>query len=98
MFNIACIGWIIFRAETMSNAMNYLKLMVTNPSIPSTGFGGMVYDIILRSLDWLWRNNEREPLNLHNKYLRWTLYTGLMYLIVAYFEIIDVSEFIYFQF
>ena len=91
-------AWVFFRSESISDSFQYLQRMIIEIGIPTYQRSGMVFVLLLISIDWLWRRNEREPLSLENKYLRWTLYTGLMYLIVAHFEIIDVTQFIYFQF
>ena len=92
------IAWVFFRSNSISDALCYLYLMLTNLSIPQIFRSGIVFVIIICSLDWVWRKNEIDLLNIQNKYLRWSLYSGLIYLIVAYFTFFDPSQFIYFQF
>jgi hypothetical protein len=74
----------------------YLNKMITNFSIPSQSLSGIVYVILIFVLDWLWRRNEREPLKIKNKYLRYLTYTLICYAIIFHFS--NEKEFIYFQF
>ena len=97
-FFATTIIWVFFRSESINDALLYLYFMITNLSIPENLKFGIIYIIIFISLDWLWRKNEREPLNIKNKYLRWTLYTSLTYLIISYYRIVETSQFLYFQF
>jgi D-alanyl-lipoteichoic acid acyltransferase DltB (MBOAT superfamily) len=92
------IAWVFFRSNSISDSFNYLYLLLIKISIPTDNRGGIVFIFILVMFDWIMRKNEREPLNLQSKYLRWSLYTGLMLLIIGHFNIIDEYPFIYFQF
>ena len=97
-FFFTTIAWVFFRSESVGDALLYLNYMFIKLSIPSANRSGMVFVILFCALDWLWRKNEREPLNLQNKYFRWILYIFLAYLIAGHFQIIDSTQFIYFQF
>jgi len=97
-FFITTIAWVFFRSESVGDAFLYLNIMITKFSIPSSNRSGLIFVFMVYILDWLWRNNEREPLNIKNTYIRWGLYCLLMGLVAGHFKIIDVSQFIYFQF
>ena len=58
----------------------------------------MVIVVLFLSVDFLWRKNERDPLNLKNMFIRWGLYISLMYLVVGFFNFETANKFIYFQF
>ena len=92
------IAWVFFRSESISDSFNYLILMVSKFSIPTYERFGIVFVFILVVFDWIMRKNERNPINIQNKYTRWIMYIVLIYLIISYFNIIDTSQFIYFQF
>ena len=103
-FCLAVIGWIIFRAETMTQALDYLSAMVTHD------FGNiyavqwktcLAACIILMVVEWLQRNKEH-ALQFPNvglfKYrpVRWLIYLGIIILIDLYAGV--DQTFIYFQF
>ena len=94
------IAWVFFRSESISDSFNYLILMVSKFSIPTYERFGIVFVFILVLVvfDWIMRKNERNPINIQNKYTRWIMYIVLIYLIISYFNIIDTTQFIYFQF
>ena len=92
------IAWTFFRSESISASFIYLNNILSKFSIPSYQRSGLIFVFIIIGLDWMWRINAREPLNKKNKYIRWPLYLGIMYMILGHVEIIDLSQFIYFQF
>lgn len=97
-FSFTTIAWVFFRSQSIGDAFQYLGYIITRFSIPSAGKSGLVFIILILGLDWLWRKNERAPFNLKNVQLRWSLYLGIMYLVLGHFKVIDLSKFIYFQF
>jgi len=94
------IAWVFFRSESISDSFNYLILMVSKFSIPTYERFDIVFVFILVLVvfDWIMRKNERNPINIQNKYTRWIMYIVLIYLIISYFNFIDTTQFIYFQF
>ena len=94
------IAWVFFRSESIFDSFNYLILMVSKFSIPTYERFGIVFVFILVLVvfDWIMRKNERNPINIQNKYTRWMMYIVLIYLIISYYNIIDTTQFIYFQF
>ena len=97
-FFFTILAWAFFRSENISNAIDYLIRMMTSFNLPISHRRGMIFVVILLLLDWLMRHNERLVLSNKNKIIRWSFYLFLLYLIVADFQIIDKSQFIYFQF
>lgn len=106
-FCLAVFGWIIFRAESMTQAIDYFGHMFTNPFI-SKGmrFGeATIWCILFLMIEWVQRDKQHalqftntKPFNY--RVVRWAIYLviiGMSY--VAYMErFYDNSPFIYFQF
>jgi alginate O-acetyltransferase complex protein AlgI len=97
-FFLTMIAWVFFRSENISSAFNYLFKMITQIGIPSTNRGGVIFILLFILIEWLNRRDERELFKLENNYSRMSIYIFLTYLIVAHFKLIDLSQFIYFQF
>ena len=72
--------------------------MISKLDFPSTNRSGILFVFSLVTIDWLWKSDERNPLNLNYNIFRWIIYGVLLYLIVGHLEIIDMNQFIYFQF
>ncbi len=106
-FCLAVVGWIIFRAESMTQAIDYFAHMFTNPFIS----GGMrfgkatMWCMLFLMIEWVQRDKQHalqftntKPFNY--RVVRWAIYLiiiGMSY--VAYMErFYDNSPFIYFQF
>ena len=103
-FFFAVIGWIIFRAESMTQAVEYLKAMLTNTSFDISMLDGkkaFAFGLMLLAFEWLQRDKQH-VLQLPNKGLfkftvfRYTLYAVLFGAIFMYSG--KVQTFIYFQF
>jgi len=97
-FFIITIAWVFFRSDTILGAFQYTYRMVSDFSFPATNRSGIIFVFILVTIDWFWKNDEREPLNIKNSLLRWITYCLLLFLIFGSFQIIDMKQFIYFQF
>jgi len=92
------ITWVFFRSESIVDSFNYLSLMLSKISIPNDNRSGILFVVILVVFDWTMRKDERNPFNYKFKYFRRLVYVFVSYLIFAYFQLIDLSQFIYFQF
>ncbi len=92
------IAWVFFRSESISDSFNYMILMVSKFSIPNNERSGILFVVILVVFDWTMRKNERNPLHYRNRYIRLLIYVFVSYFIFAHFQLIDLSQFIYFQF
>jgi alginate O-acetyltransferase complex protein AlgI len=97
-FFSSTIAWVFFRNDTISDGFQYLSMIVSKFSIPTSMRSGLVYVLLIMIMDWFWRNNERSPLGLVNKYRRYFLYFVLLNLIIGHFKMINLAQFIYFQF
>lgn len=101
-FFLVVIGWIIFRAESMSQAVEFLTCMVTNPFIGEEFFARYItYGLAVMAIEWLQRNKQH-ALQLPNNRLfnqrweRWLLYYALILIISR--NLTHQEVFIYFQF
>jgi D-alanyl-lipoteichoic acid acyltransferase DltB (MBOAT superfamily) len=102
-FLLVVIGWVIFRAETIYQAWDYLSCMVVDfhPNIPMFGKKASVFIVILLAVEWLQREKQF-GLQLEDKGIfryrtaRWGMYYALSIftLLLAGTQ----EEFIYFQF
>ena len=90
------VAWVFFRSENISDAFQYLSMIVSNFRIPNTETYGLIFVFILLMFEWLWREDERNPLNLKNIYLRYSVYAIIYFSVM--FSIGDEQQFIYFQF
>ena len=105
-FVFVVIGWVIFRSETIGDAMQYFSAMV------SSDFIGSVKDItvftVLKVFFFIgfmllveWYNRGKEhgfDINvIKRRWVRWCIYL-LLVVIMVFFKSYDNSQFIYFQF
>ena len=102
-FGLVTIGNIIFRAETIGQAFEYLG-GICNTSILSIPFLEqkklMAFCLVLMLLtEWVQRNRQHglEITNIKNQYVRWCIYFSIIVLIYK-FGIFTYKQFIYFQF
>ena len=103
-FFLAVIGWIIFRAETMSQALDYLSAMVSNRFFDSTALYGLNYlcfGLALLVVEWLQRDKQH-ALQFPNtkvfsyRLVRWGVYYAILLVIAGFAG--TSQTFIYFQF
>ena len=93
-FLLVVVGWIIFRAENINDAFNYITLMATDftPHLPEHGKSALLYIAILMIVEWLHRDRQF-GLQISDG--------GTIYVILALFTLLCAGtqeEFIYFQF
>lgn len=103
-FMLAVVGWIIFRAENISQAGMYIYRMFTSPfegkSVPSISYT-FAFIIILMISEWIQRDKDF-ALQINHKGIfryrpvRWLLYMTLLFVILVFGG--SQSQFIYFQF
>lgn len=103
-FLLAVIGWIIFRAETIHQAWDYMVCMVTKfqPCMPQYGKKALLYIFVLLLVEWFQREKQH-GLQLDDckgvmKYrlVRWGMYVLLSLIVLSLSGV--QAEFIYFQF
>lgn len=105
-FFLVCVGWVIFRSETIADAYFYLYDAVTKFDVPNTNRSGVVYVLFALILDILWRKDTRlesvDFLGLRANpamVLRWSSYVAMFWMVVvAIANRSGVQQFIYFQF
>ncbi len=103
-FFLAVIGWIIFRAESMTQAIEYFSAMVNNDfvGVPIViGKSFIIITILVFLVEWVQRNKQHglqdlsiKPFN--HRVVRWTIYYAIIILIGAFAGM--KQTFIYFQF
>lgn len=104
-FLLAAMGWVLFRANSIEQAMEYYRLMAVNfwhggPNItaPIDLWLLIVGIALLTVVEWCNRHEEHEFVRQpRNRFLRWGLYIVLIFMIGA-FMVTNEMPFIYFQF
>lgn len=101
-FALATLGWIIFRADSISQAMDYISGICSRTvlSVPACGgiSGLFLCILVMTAVEWLQRNR-RMPLELPEikcRGVRWAIYIAVIFLIVVFGG--HSVNFIYFQF
>ena len=103
-FALVIIGWIIFRAENMAQAYDFITRMFTtlfDDFQITTGRKHLLYGILLLMVEWLQRDKQH-ALQFPNTGLfkfvlvRYAIYAALIYTMFVYSG--EVQTFIYFQF
>jgi len=97
-FVLATIGWIIFRADTISQAWEYITLLPHGGAAYTQGLAACsIYVIIMLVTEWIHRSR-RHGFDLHCRYvvIRYILYLALI--IIMFFAYTNSESFIYFQF
>ena len=103
-FFLAVIGWIIFRSESMSQAVDYLTAMVCNRFFDASMLYGKNYVLLgflLLGVEWLQRDKQHAlqlPCNglFRHKAVRYILYIFIAILCLTSYG--ESQTFIYFQF
>lgn len=103
-FFLAVIGWIIFRAESMTQAIDYLSSMATNGFFDRSALFGLNYlamALALFAVEWLQRDKQHAlqlPANMVFRYraARWAVYILIIFICLSFTG--QNQTFIYFQF
>ena len=104
-FVLATVGWVLFRADTIHDAVVYLHNILTHGFFQHpVGFGDMGCRVLLVALpllmvvEWLNRSEEHGMARLPRwRWVRWMWYMVLIFLILAFAQTGEMP-FIYFQF
>ncbi|MDR2026628.1 MAG: MBOAT family protein [Prevotellaceae bacterium] len=99
-FALVVAGWIIFRAENIPQALDYMS-GICSPSLfalPPQGRKCLLFSAVLIAVEWFGRKNQYaiEKIPVKNIALRWCIYFIILILILNYSE--KQNAFIYFQF
>ena len=101
-FFLAVIGWIIFRAENMGQALGFLYCMVTNPFVGDEFFARYIlYGLAVMVIEWLQRDKQHAlqfpSSGLFKRTLvRWSIYYLIVFMVSR--NLTHQQTFIYFQF
>lgn len=98
-FFLACFGWIIFRAKSMTEFLDYICCIFYNVNIHRhVGFKkAIIFIAILLIIEWLNRAKEHAfAFHLSNRYFRWAIY--LLFAYTCLTQSGKQVQFIYFQF
>lgn len=102
-FLIVLVGWIIFRAENISQAWHYIRRMFSDFNLSGSIIGkqALLWIIILLIIEWLQRNKQHafefnETGLLKYKIFRWSLYAVIFISSIVFSG--QQANFIYFQF
>ena len=101
-FILATLGWIIFRAETFSDAVGYVSRIFSSSLFTSPDVGGMnglfVAIVVLIVIEWLQRKRPftLDINNVRHAPVRYAIYASL--LLLLFFFGGNAVNFIYFQF
>lgn len=94
-FCLVTIGWIIFRSNSIMDAVNYLFKIIFDFNFSLKFSSLILYIFPLIFLDWIFRKDEKLK-NISEKKMIWIFDGILIILILEKFG--DYNEFIYFQF
>ncbi len=106
-FSWIVLSWIIFRAENINHAFNYLSTIFSNSLFEIPEFTGMKHGLTTIILilffivvEWIGRNDQYaiESIGLKwNRFYRWSWYSFILFVIGIYMHTYE-TPFIYFQF
>ena len=106
-FSLTVLAWVVFRADNISHAINYLTTIFSESLISLPSFPQMklaFYTLLLIGLflliEWLGRDKQYAIENINSiksKYLRYCFYFGIVFLIM-FMGNFKENQFIYFQF
>ena len=103
-FLLAVVGWVIFRAETIGQAWNYLTKMFSTSAFQYAYFDGkraLLFAFIMVVIEWIQRDKEHALQFANNKCfsirpVRWAVYYSIFAAIIFFAG--GNQTFIYFQF
>lgn len=107
-FILVMFGWIIFRAESISEATHYISLLFTQstliPNIHEIGLSTILFYstllliLLLQVTEWIQRNKEHglQIEQISSTFVRWSIYFFILMLIAIFPG--KQETFIYFQF
>ena len=99
-FALAVVGWIIFRAESIGQALDYMGHMVNRSlfSMPVGGKKALLFAVILIAVEWGGRRNQfalqKMPRQLWFRIVLYWIIAGIIVLMGVF----EDNQFIYFQF
>lgn len=99
-FVLAVIGWILFRAESITQAVDYFRHIFTHWNNPINGeiMPVIIYIAVLLIVEWIQRNKSHalELSGIRSHVLKFAIYYALIFII--FISYVSSESFIYFQF
>lgn len=102
-FILVLIGWIIFRADNISHAWEYISRMFTHWYFtqPIIGFKALMWISVLMLIEWIQRERQHAfdfsgRKLMSNKVVRWSVYAVTFVICIVFSG--EQTNFIYFQF
>ena len=97
-FALVTVGWILFRADSIGQAWQYLTLLPGRGVLYTEGLAACtVYVLIMLVMEWVHRaGNHGLDLRIHSAAIRYLLYYSLI--VIMFFAYSNSETFIYFQF
>jgi D-alanyl-lipoteichoic acid acyltransferase DltB (MBOAT superfamily) len=100
-FGFVVVGWIIFRAENIGQAADYIARIFSPSLLSLSGLMGkraLLYSLVLLAVEWLGRRNQfaLEKIPVKSRAIRWLIYLLIVLAILVLSN--SGSTFIYFQF
>ncbi len=103
MFQVTCLGWLIFRAESLDQLARYCRVLVTDPAPSATTGTALLAPQLLTVTPLLLvhayqarRGSELAPLGAPLPW-RYASYAAVFYLVLLFGDF-EGAQFIYFQF
>ena len=104
-FFLAVIGWIIFRAESIGQAWEYVggicdSSIITVPIKKKLSLICITFVFVMLVVEWLQRDKLHglNQIPIKSRIVRWFIYMVIIYYTLLYFIGGEAEEFIYFQF
>lgn len=99
-FVVVVIAWVFFRAESIGDAFDYLKIVFSSSlfTMPNVSRGAVLLLMGYMVIEWVQRHQDHflDVTNVSSRLLRYSLYFITLFCIFYYAG--DVQPFIYFQF
>ena len=88
-----------FRSESVSNAFEYIHLLVSKLTFPGSNRSGILFVALAILFDWFFRENERDVLSINSKYFDFIILVIISIIIFLFSSpTTPPGQFIYFQF
>jgi alginate O-acetyltransferase complex protein AlgI len=104
VFVLICLSWIFFRSASLTEAIDYIKHMASNPFLPELLWKILPLSIVLPliffiCIEWIFFRKEGfRAIQFKTSWISWPIYAGIIILILMKMSFHASSDFIYFQF
>ena len=104
VFVLICFSWIFFRSASLTEAIDYIKLMVSNRFFPDLLWKILPLSIVVPliffiCIEWIFFRKEGfRAIQFKTSWISWPIYAGILILVLMKMSFHASSDFIYFQF